>query len=71
MIVSFVRFSLTCNLSDTCFMYTIADEDEDDSDDEGRTVSLKGCSVVWEGKVLDRAFNDWKVSSVVLMSITH
>jgi len=49
-------------------IYSLADEDEDDSDDEGRAVSLKGCSVVWEGKVLDRAFNDWKVSSAHIYS---
>ena len=46
-------------------MYTpcfSADDDDEDSDDEASNfLKQKACSVVWEGKVLDRAFNDWKV----------
>ncbi len=38
------------------------EDDEEDSDDEiGNFHKQKACSVVWEGKVLDRGFNDWKV----------
>ena len=44
-----------------CNIVHLADDDDDDSDDESQSVRQKGCSVVWEGKVLDRAFNDWKV----------
>lgn len=38
-----------------------ADDEEEDSDDESNTIKQNACSVAWEGKVLDRAFTDWKV----------
>ena len=50
--------SLACNF--LCSFCLVIDDDED-SDDEGHTVHQKACTVVWEGKVLDRAFSDWKV----------
>lgn len=34
-------------------------DDDDDSDTEAPKQNI--CNVVWEGKVHDRAFNDWKV----------
>ena len=43
-------------------------EEEEDSDDEGHAVHQKACSVVWEGKVLDRAFSDWKVFLISIIN---
>ncbi len=34
-------------------------DDDNDSDGEGHVTNM--CSVVWEGVVHDRAFNDWRV----------
>ena len=36
-------------------------DDDDDSDTETAQRKQNACYVVWEGKVHDRAFNDWKV----------
>ena len=36
-------------------------DDDDDSDTETTQRKQNACHVVWEGKVHDRAFNDWKV----------
>ena len=36
-------------------------DDDDDSDTETTRRKQNACHVVWEGKVHDRAFNDWKV----------
>ena len=43
-----------------CF---VVDDDDDDSDEEANVVPKNSaCNVVWEGKVMDRGFSDWKVS---------
>lgn len=36
-------------------------DEDDDSDTEVMRRKQNACYLVWEGKVHDRAFNDWKV----------
>lgn len=36
-------------------------DEDDDSDTESMRRKKNACRIVWEGKVHDRAFNDWKV----------
>ena len=43
-------------------MFGVLDEDEDsDTESARRKQKQNACYVVWEGKVHDRAFNDWKI----------
>lgn len=42
--------------------FLCVDDDDDDSDDEATAAKQNACSIIWEGKVLDRAFTDWKVN---------
>ena len=44
----------------SCIRHHFLDED-DDSDTETVRRRQNACYTVWEGKVHDRAFNDWKV----------
>ena len=54
-----VKFDNFYSAQEILFFFPL--DEDDDSDTETTRRKQNACYIVWEGKVHDRAFNDWKV----------